>query len=122
MQFSITIDAENPHRLATFWAAALPGYMIRAYDQAEIDRLAAIGRTPHNDPSVAVDGDGPTLWFQETASPTPGRNRLHLDLSYGLREEEVSRLHSLGASVRNEREDHTVMLDPEGNQFCVFDP
>lgn len=120
MPFSITIDAKNPHLLASFWAAALPGYQIRPYDQPEIDRLAAIGRTPRSDPSVAVDGNGPTLWFQEASSP--GRNRLHLDLAYGPQDEEVSRLRALGATLRDEREGHTVMLDPEGNQFCVFDP
>jgi hypothetical protein len=28
----------------------------------------------------------------------------------------------LGASVQAEYDDHTVLLDPEGNEFCVFDP
>jgi len=122
MPLSITIDAVNPHQLASFWAAALPGYQIRSYDRMEIDRLAAIGRTPRSDPSVAVDGEGPTLWFQEVAGETTGRNRLHFDLTYGPRDQEVSRLLDLGATIRDEREDHTVMLDPEANQFCVFDP
>jgi len=122
MQLSITIDAVNPYQLASFWAAALPGYQIRPYDKMEIDRLAAIGRTPRSDPSVAVDGEGPTLWFQEVAGETTGRNRLHFDLAYGPRDQEVSRLLDLGATIRDEREDYTVMLDPEANQFCVFDP
>ena len=33
--------------------------------------------------------------------------------------DEVARLKSLGATVLDEGEDLTVMLDPEGNEFCV---
>lgn len=29
---------------------------------------------------------------------------------------------ALGASVTLTLDDHIVMLDPEGNQFCLFDP
>ena len=81
----IVIDAAVPAALARFWAAALDGYRVRAYDAAEIARLAAKGRTPATDPAVAVDGPGPILFFQETAEPKRGRNRLHLDLAAGPR-------------------------------------
>ena len=47
---------------------------------------------------------------------------MHLDISGGLRADEVARLMMLGAQVRDEHDGHTVMLDPEGNVFCVFDP
>ena len=29
---------------------------------------------------------------------------------------------ALGAGVRDEHDTFTVMLDPEGNEFCVLDP
>jgi hypothetical protein len=117
----IVIDATRPATLARFWAAALDGYAVRAYDAAEIARLASIGRTVETDPSVAVDGPGPTLFFQENAQPKRARNRVHLDLRGGPRGEEVRRLCALGARVRDEHASFTVMLDPEGNEFCVQD-
>ena len=53
---------------------------------------------------------------------TTRRNRIHLDLANAERYAEAARLSALGARVLNERDDHIVMLDPEGNQFCLFDP
>ena len=104
----IVIDALDPPALAGFWAAALEGYAVRAYDEAEIARLASKGRTPETDPAVAVDGPGPTLFLQETSEPKPARNRVHLDVVGGPRRDEVRRLCELGATVRDE--------------LCVRDP
>lgn len=119
---SITIDAQHPAALARFWAAALEGYAVRPYDDAEIARLAALGLTPETDPTVMVDGPGPTLCFQKMPGRTADRNRWHLDLRGASRLEEVARLCDLGASVRETRERWTTLLDPEGNPFCVLDP
>ena len=116
----ITVDAEHPAGLARFWAEALEGYAIRAYDEAEIARLAALGLTPETDPSVMVDGPGPTLCFQKMPGRTSGRNRWHIDLRGPSREGEVERLCGLGAQVRDVHEDWTTLLDPEGNPFCVL--
>ena len=59
--------------------------------------------------------------FQRGESPVrPGR--LHIDIVGGIRADEVARLQALGATVRDVHEHHTVMLDPEGNRFCVQDP
>ena len=119
---SITVDAQRPASLARFWAAALDGYAVRAYDDAEIERLAALGFTPETDPTVMVDGPGPTLCFQQMPGRTTGRNRWHLDLVGATREGEVERLCALGARVRDVHEDWTTLLDPEGNPFCVLEP
>ncbi len=119
--FEIVFDAYHPAKLASFWASALPHYAIREYDEAEVKRLAELGYTPETDPTVAVDGDGPTLWFQKVETKTLHRNRIHLDLRCESRTAEVERLQNLGASIRDVYEDHVVMLDPEGNQFCLFD-
>ena len=50
----IVIDSQDPAQLARFWAAVLTGYAVRAYDDAEIERLAGLGFTPETDPAVAV--------------------------------------------------------------------
>jgi hypothetical protein len=118
----IVIDARVPAALARFWAEALDGYAVRAYDAAEVARLASFGRTPETDPAVAVDGPGPTLFFQESSEPKTARNRVHLDLAGAARDTEVARLRALGATFVRERGDHTVLRDPEGNEFCVRDP
>ena len=120
--FQIVVDAQTPSRLAKFWARALRGYQVRPYDDQEIARLASIGLTPETDTSVPIDGNGPTVWFQKSRKPATQRNRIHFDLSFANRKAEAERLRELGATVRDEHKDHTVMLDPEGNQFCLFDP
>lgn len=123
MSLEIVIDAQNPFELAHFWAAALAGYRVRPYDDEEIARLATLGLTPETDTSVPIDSEAsPTVWFQKCDDVTTARNRIHFDLKFGQRRAEVSRLEKLGAKIQFERVDHIVMLDPEGNQFCLFDP
>lgn len=95
---------------------------MRPYDDAEIARLAALGFSRETDPSVMVDGPGPALCFQANAAPKTARNRIHLDITGGPRAAEVARLAALGARVRDEHDGFTVMLDPEGNEFCVVAP
>jgi len=118
----IVVDALNPPALARFWAAALDDYAVRPYSAKDLADLASRGLTPETDPSVALDGTGPTLFFQLTRQRKVGRNRVHLDLRCVSRADEVTRLEQLGASVRDVRQTYTVMLDPEGNEFCVQDP
>jgi hypothetical protein len=79
----IVIDAVDPPALARFWADVLEGYAVRAYDDAEIARLATVGRGPASDPAVAVDGPGPSIFLQEVSRRKSGRNRVHLDLVGG---------------------------------------
>ena len=119
----IVIDCTHPASLARFWAAALDGYQVRPYDDEEIARLAGLGLTTESDPAVAVDGPGPTLFLQQMPDPKASRNRIHFDLAPATsRAAEVARLRALGATVRDEHDGHTVMQDPEGNEFCVRDP
>jgi len=115
----IVFDCLDAPALARFWAAALDGYAIRAYDAAEVARLAAIGFTPETDPNVAVDGPGPTLFMQQMPELSPARSRVHIDIEASDREAEVARLLQLGATLRERDEDHSVLLDPAGNTFCV---
>ena len=117
----IVVDCERAARLAQFWAAALDGYEVRPYDDAEIRRLATLGFTPETDPVVMIDGPGPTFCFQQVSEPKRVKNRMHVDLASLDRRTEVERLRQLGSVVAEEFEDHTVMLDPEGNEYCVYD-
>lgn len=93
---------------------------MRAYDDEEIARLAALGLTPETDPVVMVDGPGPTLCFHEIER---GRvqGRIHLDVAVADRAAERARLIGLGAGVIRDADGYTVLSDPEGNHFCLVD-
>ncbi|GAA4987395.1 VOC family protein [Actinopolymorpha pittospori] len=118
----IVVDCRHAPSLARFWAEVLDGYAVRPYDDAEVERLAGLGFTPETDPTVAVDGPGPTLFFQQVPEPKTVKNRTHLDVAATDRRDEVDRLRKLGASVLEEFSTWTLMGDPEGNEFCVTDP
>ena len=117
----IVIDADHPAALARFWAAAVDGYAVRPYDEAEIARLATLGLTPETDRYVLIDGPGPIICCQLRTGPRLERNRIHLDLETPDRHAEVARLTALGATFWYEHSNFTVLRDPEGNQFCVAD-
>jgi hypothetical protein len=118
---AIVVDCYEAPTLARFWARSLHGYAVRAYDDSEIARLASQGLTPESDPTVAVDGPGPTLFFQQVPEPKVGKNRLHLDVEVGDRLAEVERLTAEGATVIEHFESWTVLRDPQGNEFCLTD-
>jgi catechol 2,3-dioxygenase-like lactoylglutathione lyase family enzyme len=125
---SIVFDCRDAAPLARFWAEAL-GWSVAPYDEDELERLASRGvYDPEDDPSVMVEPPGgedlPVLYFTEVPEEKAVKNRVHLDLAAdGPLEDEVQRLESLGAQVRNWAEDDggtwCVMLDPQGNEFCV---
>jgi hypothetical protein len=78
---NIVVDCHDPVALATFWAAVL-GWQIEPVDAATRARLtlergidAAIERI-----TLAGSPGEPRLYFQRVDDPTPGKNRLHLDL------------------------------------------
>ena len=128
---AIVFDCRDAAPLARFWAAALD-WTVAPYDEAELRRLAAKGITdPEEDPSVMVvppEGeDLPVLFFTEVPEGKITKNRLHLDIAADEDlETEVERLELLGASIHNWAEGDSgvwcVMLDPEGNEFCVMPP
>ena len=101
----ITFDCHDPSRLAEFWAVAT-GCEIAA-DYGDF---------------VMVDST-PALGFQRVEDPTPGKNRMHIDVGGAERESLVERLKDLGATELTTHEAPglvwTVMQDPEGNEFCV---
>ena len=130
---AIVFDCEDAAPLARFWAAAL-GWRVAQYDAADVERLSARGIDDlEDDPSVMVeppedDVPGlPVLFFTEVPEPKAGKNRVHVDVvADETVDDEVIRLEGLGATLRNWAEDGgtvwAVMLDPEGNEFCVMPP
>ncbi|NCT90184.1 VOC family protein [Cellulomonas sp. APG4] len=106
----VTFDCRDARSLADWWARQTGGEI-----QADHDGWFVM---------VAPGPDGgPTLAFQQVAEPTPGKNRVHLDLIAPDRDLEVDRLLGEGALevARHETPGFTwvVLSDPEGNQFCV---
>lgn len=105
----VTIDCADPDGLARWWAEALGG---------EVTPLAP------GEFVMLIRPDGPRLGFQKVPDPTPGKNRVHLDLAAADAEAEVARVVGLGA---RETERHSfgegfswvVLADPEGNAFCI---
>ena len=123
-RWSLGGDAADPHRLAAFWALAL-GYVAEPGYENE-----------HGASIVDPDGVLPAIGFLQVPEGKVAKNRLHIDirvaggrpLDQATREQwvraEVADLVTAGATaVREEIYDgvlgHVVMLDPEGNEFCV---
>jgi hypothetical protein len=122
--WTLGCDAIDPHRLADFWAAAL-GY---------------VPEPGHDDPDgasiVDPEGIGPAIGWLRVPEGKTAKNRLHIDIRVGVeapsdpaaRERlirtRVAELVARGATaVRDEHYGdalgHVVLLDPEGNEFCV---
>ena len=122
--WTLGCDAAEPPKLARFWALAL-GYVIEpGFDE------------PHNTSIIDPDGVGPAIGFLQVPEPKTSKNRMHIDIRVAgdppwdpaererLIHATVGELLAAGATkVREERYDdefgHVVMLDPEGNEFCV---
>ena len=112
---NITSDCESPETVAGFWSQALE----RPVDPVPpgVEGFFA---------TIGADDDGPTWMFLKVPEGKTTKNRLHLDLATDDAEGTVSRLVSLGAThVADKAEwgmQWTVMLDIEGNEFCVSEP
>lgn len=122
--WTLGCDATDPHRLAAFWAPAL-GYVPEpGYDD------------PDGASIVDPDGVGPAVGFLRVPEPKTAKNRMHIDVRPAgpppwdtadrerlIRAKVAELVAAGGRSVREEHygDDlgHVVMLDPEGNEFCV---
>ena len=108
---SLTFDCRDPQKVATFWAAVLD------YEVVELDEEGADIRDPN--------GVGWRVIFLVVPEGKSVKNRLHLDLRpAGSMADEIERVMALGATrhryVAEEGSFWTVMLDPEGNEFCIL--
>jgi catechol 2,3-dioxygenase-like lactoylglutathione lyase family enzyme len=104
---STVVNVADLDAMTAFWTAALG--------------LEASG----DDPDFRVLRGGATnLSLQRARTPVTARDQMHLDLYSDDVPVEVERLLALGAGwVRESREDpedrYVVLVDPEGNEFCV---
>jgi Glyoxalase-like domain len=142
--WQLTIDANDPAKMAQFWAQAL-GY--QPVPPTEPDTTwhkhyrTRLGEdASFDDRLFDPAGLQPPIWFQPVPEYKAGKNRLHVDLYPTGRdsslpmdrlieivEAKVAELIGLGATVeRRDRDDdpedlvyYVVMHDPEGNEFCV---
>lgn len=146
LHWKLVIDAADPHAQADFWAEAL-GYLVEDNSVlieellgfgavTESDTVQSHGRHAFRDLAAVRHPDDPydeksgaglgrRLLFQRVPEPKTVKNRLHPDLHAGpgQRDAEVERLVALGASVLRSVDEPggswKVLLDPEGNEFCV---
>jgi catechol 2,3-dioxygenase-like lactoylglutathione lyase family enzyme len=111
---ALSWDAHDHRRLGRFWAGLL-------------------GWEPVDDPDGGTallpdDGTGFRIEFFPTQEPKTGPNRIHLDLTSNLEDQRqiVERALDLGARHIDvgqlPEEEHVVLADPEGNEFCVIEP
>ena len=116
--YNVTFDSEKPRALGRFWSE-VTGYNI-ADERDDFVRL----RAPDHR-SVRH------ILFFRVDEPTPGKNRMHVDLAARDPHTEINRLVSLGAHLVDLpldgkprwREGNgtkwVVLRDPEGNEFCI---
>jgi predicted enzyme related to lactoylglutathione lyase len=112
---ALCFDANDPRRLARFWAAAL-GWDVGDESDGEVAL-------------VPTDGTRFTILFLPVPEKKAGANRLHLDLtttSIDHQRESVAQLVALGARHidigQRPDEGHVVLADPEGNELCLIEP
>ena len=112
---ALSFDANDPLRLAHFWAGVLRWDMADEFSD---------GFT-----LVPSDDTGFRLRFLLTEEPEVGQNRMHFDLtSTSLEDQQQTVERALGLGGRRidvgqgPEAEHVVLADPEGNEFCVIEP
>lgn len=104
---ALVVDCRDPHALAAFWQALLGGEAVD-YPQVGV---------------VALRGPGITFDFTRVDGDKTTKNRWHLDLAVDPTEATLARAVELGATLAEDfapSDGHTVLRDPEGNEFCVL--
>jgi predicted enzyme related to lactoylglutathione lyase len=113
--FALSVDANDPPRLARFWAGVL------GWETADEPRDGVA--------LLPADDTGFRIRFLPTSEPKTGQNRMHFDLTSASLEDQretVARSLALGARRidigQGPDAAHVVLADPEGNEFCVIEP
>ncbi|MEY3690542.1 MAG: hypothetical protein RJB57_197 [Actinomycetota bacterium] len=109
---SNVIDCADPARLAGFWSAMLGGRIL--HESASDDWVSIRG----------VPGLG-YLSFQRVPEGKDAKNRVHMDVDVTSIEIAATAAEALGATrsgtvVEEPTGWFQVMLDPEGNEFCLI--
>ena len=112
---ALCLDAQDPALLARFWSGLL-GWTIVS--------------EPRGGTALLPDDDtGFRLRLTPTDEPKLRQNRAHFDLtSASLAQQEQTVAHAIDLGGRHTdvgqlpEEEHVVLADPEGNEFCVIEP
>lgn len=105
----VTFDTSDAESLSQWWATQTGAEITQTNDGWFV---------------VLKGGALPVLLaFQKVDDPTPGKNRVHLDLTTVDLDAEVDLLVSVGATIVGRRGDESfrwvTLADPHGNEFCV---
>jgi catechol 2,3-dioxygenase-like lactoylglutathione lyase family enzyme len=107
---NVTLDCDDPERVASFWSAALG----RPIDDGASEFFVSIGRE---------DSSRTGWFFIKVPERKTVKNRAHFDLHADDRDAEVERLLGLGATKVGDHDEWgtvwTTLRDVEGNEFCV---
>ena len=104
--YEVVVDAADPVLISTWWADRYGTEVQHDRDQ---------GFSWIEPPSMPCG-----MVFSRVPEPKTGKNRLHWDVRG-----ELGELLGTGARLLRARDEEIgwdVLADPEGNEFCVFDP
>ncbi|WP_433824828.1 VOC family protein [Actinoplanes sp. CA-015351] len=133
LRVDLTFDTVDAEALAEFWKLAL-GYEDEpppAPFATREDWVASFGEPEEDEGGGAwlqdPAGVGPRLCFLDVPEAKVAKNRLHIDVRVGKSADQWERivakseqLVAAGGRVRATFDGHhIVMIDPEGNEFCV---
>ena len=111
----IQVDCASHETLLRFWGALL-GVEPDVAETAPPDAYRCLRPLP----------SGLTVCFQRVPEPKTAKNRLHFDIEVDDLEAATARVEALGGQRLPSRYDFAedgwrwrVMLDPEGNEFCL---
>ncbi|OLZ48479.1 bleomycin resistance protein [Amycolatopsis coloradensis] len=107
---ALCFAAHDPHALARFWSGLL-------------------GWEVEGETLVPSDDTGFRLRFTPSEEPKSRKNHAHFDLtSKSLEDQQIIVAKALELGARHidigqrPEEEHVVLADPEGNEFCVIEP
>ncbi len=107
---NVTFDSADPRSHAAFWSA------VTDY-QPVLEREDFVALQAPDKRGVR------RILFFKVPEPKTTKSRMHVDLAARDPAAEIERLVGLGATKVEYREGNgtswTVMLDPEGNEFCI---
>src|SRR4051794_33259761 len=97
----LCIDVADARASGAYWSTLL-GWSLEMHDDGDAHLRDAAGRVQ--------------VWLNVVPEPKTVKNRVHLDVNA----ESVQRALDAGATVAQERPRWTTLLDPDGQEHCVF--